>query len=76
MFNTWKNECCEFYAGTPTPVPFECVLALAAKRVVLGTSQIVARLNVSTAFLHADMSADTLRLVHEEQFSTFATVWQ
>ena len=49
-------------------------LALAAKRVALGKSQIVACLDVSTALLHAEardeinikMGADTLRLTREQ----------
>ena len=34
-FNTWKDENNAFYAGTPTPVSFNLVLVLAAKRVAL-----------------------------------------
>ena len=41
-FNTWKDENNDFYAGTPTPVSFNLVLALAAKRVALGKSQTTA----------------------------------
>ena len=73
-FNTWKDEKNDFYAGTPTPVSFNLVLALAAKRVALGKSQTIACLDVSTAFLHAEMrgevhikmDADTLRMIREE----------
>ena len=50
-FNTWKDENNDFYAGTPTPVSFNLVLALAANRVPLGKSQTIACLDVSTAFL-------------------------
>ena len=39
-FNTWKDENNDFYAGTPTPVSFNLVLALAAKRVALGKSRV------------------------------------
>ena len=54
---------------------FNLVLALAAKRVALGKSQTLACVDVSTAFLHAEMrddvqtkmDADTLRLIREEQ---------
>ena len=55
-FNTWKDENNVFYAGTPTPVSFNLVLVLAAKRVALGKSQTSACLHVSTAFLHAKMA--------------------
>ena len=73
-FNTWKDENNDFHAGTPTPVSFNLVLALAAKRVALGKSQTIACLDVSTAFLHAEMKdevyivmdAETLRLTREE----------
>ena len=59
---------------TPTPVSFNLVLALTAKRVALGKSQTTACLDVSTAFLHAEvkdevyvkMDADTLRMIREE----------
>ena len=54
-FNTWKDENNNFYAGTPTPVSFNLVLALAAKRVSLGKSQTIACLDVSIASLHAEM---------------------
>ena len=36
-FNTRKDENNDFYAGTPTPVSFNLVLALAAKRVAVGS---------------------------------------
>ena len=73
-FDTWKDENNNFYAGTKAPVSFNLVLALAAKRVALGTSQTLACLDVSTALLHAKMNdevyimldADTLRMIHEE----------
>ena len=72
--DTWKDENNDFYAGTPTPVSFNLVLALAAKRVALGKSQTIACLDVSTAFLHAEMrdevyikmDTDTLRMKREE----------
>ena len=54
-FNTWKDENNDFYAGTPIPVSFNLVLALAAKRVALRKSQTIACLDISTAFLHAKM---------------------
>ena len=61
------------YARTPTPVSFNVVLALAAKRVALGKSQTIACLDVSTAFLakmkdevYIKLDADTLRMIHEE----------
>ena len=71
---SWKDEDNDFYAGTPTPVSFNLVLALAAKRVALGKSQTIACLDVSTAFLHAkindevyiQLDANTLRMIHEE----------
>ena len=73
-FNTWNDENNDFFAGTPTPVSCNLVLALAAKLVALGKSQTIACLDVSTAFLHAKMKdevyiqlgADTLRVIHEE----------
>ena len=73
-FNTWKDENNDFYARTPTPVSFNLVLALAAKRGALGKSQTIACHDVSTAFLHAKMKdevyiqfdADTPRMIHEE----------
>ena len=76
-FNTWKDENNDFYAGPPTPVSFNLVLALAAKRVALGKSQTIACLDVSTAFLHAKMKdevyiqldAGTLRIIHEENMT-------
>ena len=76
-FFTWKGENNDFYAGTPTPVSFNLVLALAAKRVALGKSQTIACLDISTAFLHAKMKdevyikldADTLRMTHEENMT-------
>ena len=69
--NTWTDENNDFYAGTPTPVSFNLVSALAAKRVALGKPQTIARLDVSTAFLHAGirdevytkLDADTLRMI-------------
>ena len=69
-----KND---FYVGTPTPVSFNLVLALAAKRVALGKSQTIACLDISTAFLHAKMfdevyiklDADTLRIIQEENMT-------
>ena len=81
-FNTWKDENNDFHAGTPTPVSFNLVLALAAKRVALGKSQTIACLDVSTAFLHVKMKdevyikldADTLRMIHEENM-TNPTEW-
>ena len=36
-FNTRKDENNDFYAGTPTPVSFNLVLALAAIRVAVGS---------------------------------------
>ena len=77
-FNTWKDESNDFLAGTQTPASFNLVLALAAKRVALGKSQTVACLDVSTAFLYAEMQvevyikmdADTLRLIREETCQT------
>ena len=76
-FNTWKDENNDFNARTPTPVSFNLVLALAAKRVALGKSETIACLDVSTAFLHAKMKdevyiqldADTLRMIHEENMT-------
>ena len=74
-FNTRKDENNDFYAGTPTPVSFNLVLALAAKRVAFGKSQTIACLDVSTAFLHAKMKdevyiqLDTLRMIHEENMT-------
>ena len=76
-FNTWKDENNGLYAGTPTPVSFNLVLALVAKRVALGKSQTIACLDVPTAFLHAKMKdevyikldADTLRMIHEENMT-------
>ena len=76
-FNTWKDENNDFYAGTPTPVSFNMVWGLAAKRVALGKSQTIACLDISTAFLHAKMKdevyikldADTLRMIHEENMT-------
>ena len=73
-FNTWKDESNDFFARTPTPESFNLVLALAAKRVALGKSQTVACLDVSIAFLYAEMQvevyikmdADTLRLIRDE----------
>ena len=76
-FNTWKDEHNDFYAVTPTPVSFNLVLALAAKRVALGKSQTIACLDISTAFLHAKMKDevyikldDTLRMIHEENMTS------
>ena len=54
-FNAWTDNNNDFYAATPTPVSFNLVLVLAAKRVALGKSQTIACLDVSTAFLHAKM---------------------
>ena len=76
-FNMWKDENNDFYAGTPTPVSFNLVLALAAKRVALGKSQTIVCLDVPTAFLHAktkdevyiQVDADTLRMTHEENMT-------
>ena len=81
-FNTWKDENNDFYAGMPTPVSFNLVLALAATRVALGKSQALACFDVSTALLNADMrdevyikmDADTLPLIREEQWPNFATI--
>ena len=57
-FNTWKDENNDFYAGTPTPMSFNLVLALAAKRVAQGNSQTNACLDVSTAFLRMEMRGE------------------
>ena len=76
----WQRTVAKFDAGSPerpTPVSFNLVLALAAKRVELGKSQTIACLDVSTAFLHANMKdevyiqldADTLRVIHEENMT-------
>ena len=73
-FNTWKDENNDFLAGTPTPASFNLVLALAAERVALGKLKTVACLDVSIAFLYAEMQvevyikmdADTLRLIRDE----------
>ena len=81
-FNMWKDDDKDFFAGTPTPVSFNLVLALAAKRVALGKSQTIACLDVSTAFLHAKMKdevyikldADTLRMLHEENMTNLKTI--
>ena len=72
--DTWKDENNDFYAETPTPMSLNLGFSLAAKRVALGKSQTVACLDVSTAFLHAEMKdeahikmdADTLRLIRKE----------
>ena len=47
---TWKDENNDFFAGTPTPATFTFVLALAAKRIALGTSQTIACLDVPLRF--------------------------
>ena len=47
---------------------FTLVLALAAKRVALGTSQTVACLDVSTAFLHAEMKDEVYIKMDEDTF--------
>ena len=60
---SWKDENNDFYAGTPTPVSFNLVLPLAAKRVALGKSQTIASLDVTTAFLHAKMTRQSLHPV-------------
>ena len=67
-FNTWKDENNDFYAGIPTPLSFNSVLALAAKRGALGKSQTIACLDVSIAFLHAEMRDEVcfLRMIREE----------
>lgn len=73
-FNTWKDEEGEFYAGTPLPSSFNLLLSLAAKRVALGQSQTIACLDVSTAFLHAEMKdevyikldSDTIQTIRDE----------
>ena len=62
-FNTWKDENNDFYAGTPTPVSFNLVWAVAAKRIALGKSRTFACLDVSTA--------DTLRMIREENLPNF-----
>ena len=83
-YNTWKDENNDFYARTPTPVSFNLVLALAAKRVALGKSQTIACLNFFAAFLHAKMKdevhiqldGDTLRMIHEENMTNLKPfVW-
>ena len=68
-FNTWKDENDDFYAGTPTPLSFNLVLAIGKVT--------IACLDVSTAFLHAKMKdevyikldADTLRVIDEENMT-------
>ena len=81
-FNTWKDSENQFYAGTPLPVSLNLLLVLAASRVVLGKSQTLDILDISTAFLHADMKdeiyvkldSDTLHLIREEGYAKLATV--
>ena len=57
-------------------------MALAAKRVALGKSQTTACLEISKAFLHAEMrdevyvklNPDTLQLIREDSFTNLQTV--
>ena len=78
-WNTWKDENNDFFAGTPTPVSFNLVWAVAAKRVALGKSQTIACLVLSPAFLHAEMKdevyiemdADTLHMIRDENLPNF-----
>ena len=65
-FNTWKDEHNDFCAVTPTPVSFNLVLALTAKRVALGKSQTIACLDIPLRFC----MDDTLRMIHEENMTS------
>ena len=71
-FNTWKDENNDFHAGAPTPVSFNLVLALAAKRVALGKAQKVACPDVSSAF---SSCGDERRFLHQDgcRHSSFDT---
>ena len=80
LFNTWKDESSSVREH---PLQFGSIwlLALAAKRVALARSQTMTSLDVSTAFLHAEMKdevyvkpdAVTLQLVREEKFPNLQT---